>query len=123
MTLDGALRVLLREFKLPGEAQQIDRIMEKFADALCRANAGAFRHAEDAYRLAFATIMLNTDMHNPLAERMLSLPTFIEMNSDMDEDGESVPVLPVDELAGIYERISSDVRAHTVLHGCMPVSQ
>jgi Sec7 domain len=108
--LDGALRNLLREFKLPGEAQQIDRIMEKFADTYCRQNADTFRRAEDAYRLAFATIMLNTDMHNPLAERMLSLETFVEMNSDPDEEGQPVPVLPAEELTGVYERISSNVR-------------
>jgi hypothetical protein len=110
MHLDDALRKLLREFKLPGEAQQIDRIMEKFADTFCRHNAGMFRNAEDAYRLAFSTIMLNTDVHNPLADHMLSLTTFVEMNSDPDDQGVSVPVITVAELTGIFERISKNVR-------------
>ena len=56
MSFDDALRRLLSEFKLPGEAQQIDRIMEKFAEAYCRCNAGTFSFADDAYRLAFAVI-------------------------------------------------------------------
>lgn len=110
LPLDGALRRLLREFKLPGEAQQIDRIMEKFADTFCRQNPNSFRRAEDAYRLAFATIMLNTDVHNPLAEHILGLETFVEMNSDT-EDGVSTPVLPVADLTGIFDRISRQVCA------------
>lgn len=30
--VDSALRALLAQFRLPGEAQKIDRIMEKFAE-------------------------------------------------------------------------------------------
>jgi len=30
--IDAALRALLAQFRLPGEAQKIDRIMEKFAE-------------------------------------------------------------------------------------------
>lgn len=109
VTLDIALRRLLHEFKLPGEAQQIDRIMEKFAEAFCRANAGMFRAAEDAYRLAFATVMLNTDVHNPLADHMLGFDTFVEMNSDAQDDSSSLPVLPEEELRGIFDRIAAQV--------------
>ena len=108
MLFDEALRQLLREFKLPGEAQQIDRIMEKFAEAFCRQNPETFRAAEDAYRLAFATIMLNTDTHNPLADHMLGFETFVDMNSD-GEDGEPVSVLPRDTLRGIFDRIVAKV--------------
>jgi Sec7-like guanine-nucleotide exchange factor len=109
MRIDEALRKLLREFKLPGEAQQIDRIMEKFAEAYCKHNPGVFTAAEDAYRLAFAIIMLNTDVHNPLADHMLSKQTFVDMNSDVDEDGKAVPALPVDELHCIFDRVSAQV--------------
>ena len=34
MTFDGALRLFLSGFRLPGEAQKIDRLMEAFADRL-----------------------------------------------------------------------------------------
>ena len=110
MSLDEALRKLVREFKLPGEAQQIDRIMEKFAEAFCRHNPGTFRAAEDAYRLAFAVIMLNTDVHNPLAEHMLTRGTFVDMNSDQGAGGEAVPALPVAALHAIYDRVCAQVR-------------
>lgn len=33
-----ALRLLLSSFRLPGEAQKIDRIMEKFASRYCETN-------------------------------------------------------------------------------------
>ena len=62
-----------------GEAQKIDRIMEKFAERYCRDNPGAFRTADGAYLLAFALIMLNTDAHNPQADKKLALEDFVNM--------------------------------------------
>ena len=32
MCFDDALRFFLKDFRLPGEAQKIDRMMEKFAE-------------------------------------------------------------------------------------------
>lgn len=40
MSIDAALRRLLEQFRLPGEAQKIDRIMEKFAEASTHDMAG-----------------------------------------------------------------------------------
>jgi len=53
--------------------------MEKFAERYCRDNPGAFRTADGAYLLAFALIMLNTDAHNPQADKKLALEDFINM--------------------------------------------
>ena len=60
---------------------RIDRIMEKFAERYVRENPGKFSNADGAYVLAFAIIMLNTDAHNPLAERRLGKADFVAMNS------------------------------------------
>ncbi len=38
LTIDAALRQLLSHFRLPGESQKIDRIMEKFAERYCKDN-------------------------------------------------------------------------------------
>ncbi|GFR41199.1 hypothetical protein Agub_g1869, partial [Astrephomene gubernaculifera] len=65
MTIDAALRSFLSPFRLPGEAQKIDRLMEAFAERFVADNPGVFRTADAAYVLAFAIIMLNTDAHNP----------------------------------------------------------
>jgi len=57
--------VSLQGFRLPGEAQKIDRLMEKFAERYVSCNAGAFKSADVCYVLAYSVIMLNTDAHNP----------------------------------------------------------
>lgn len=38
LTIVQALRNILEKFRLPGEAQKIDRIMEKFASRYCECN-------------------------------------------------------------------------------------
>lgn len=55
-------------FRLPGEAQQIDRIMTTFAQCYWEDNAGdlntcPFRDQDTVFLIAFAIIMLNTDLH------------------------------------------------------------
>ena len=59
------MRVFLSAFRLPGEAQQIDRILVAFADhCFCSSlegKLGVVENAEVSYLLTFAIIMLNTD--------------------------------------------------------------
>jgi guanine nucleotide-exchange factor len=64
-TFDAALRLFVSPFRVPGEAQKIDRLMETFARRFCACNPGTFTHTDQAYVLAFAVVMLNTDAHNP----------------------------------------------------------
>ena len=52
-----------------GEAQKIDRIMEKFAARYCKCNPKAFISADTAYVLAYSVIMLNTDAHNAMVKK------------------------------------------------------
>lgn len=63
--LDIALREYLQFFLLPGEAQQIERVMEAFAHRYVENNPDSFPDADTAFILSFALIMLNTDAHNP----------------------------------------------------------
>lgn len=65
MQFDDAIRHFLAGFRLPGEAQKIDRIMEKFAERYTAQNVSVFPSADTAFILAFSVIMLNTDLHNP----------------------------------------------------------
>ena len=58
-------RQYLDGFRLPGEAQKIDRLMEKFAERFVSCNPDIFKSADVAYVLAYSVIMLNTDAHNP----------------------------------------------------------
>ncbi|CAN0458288.1 unnamed protein product, partial [Ectocarpus sp. 8 AP-2014] len=64
MRFDDAIRHYLSGFRLPGEAQKIDRMMEKFSERFCLQNPTVFPSADTAFILAFSIIMLNTDLHN-----------------------------------------------------------
>ena len=62
---DKAIRLLLSQFRLPGEAQQIERIIWEFALAYYETNSDAYDNADELFPLAYAIIMLATDAHNP----------------------------------------------------------
>ncbi|XP_023538858.1 brefeldin A-inhibited guanine nucleotide-exchange protein 2-like [Cucurbita pepo subsp. pepo] len=102
LEFDEAIRVFLKGFRLPGEAQKIDRIMEKFAERYCKCNPKAFISADTAYVLAYSVILLNTDAHNPMVKNKMSAEDFIRNNRGVD-DGKD---LPEEYLKSLYERIS-----------------
>ncbi|CAA0842657.1 Brefeldin A-inhibited guanine nucleotide-exchange protein 2 [Striga hermonthica] len=99
---DEAIRVFLQGFRLPGEAQKIDRIMEKFAERYCKCNPKVFTSADTAYVLAYSVILLNTDAHNPMVKNKMSADDFIRNNRGID-DGKD---LPEEYLRSLFERIS-----------------
>ncbi|XP_042512554.1 brefeldin A-inhibited guanine nucleotide-exchange protein 2-like [Macadamia integrifolia] len=102
MEFDEAIRSFLQGFRLPGEAQKIDRIMEKFAERYCKCNPKAFISADTAYVLAYSVILLNTDAHNPMVKKKMSADDFIRNNRGID-DGKD---LPEEYLRSLFERIS-----------------
>ena len=77
-----ALRQFLEGFRLPGEAQKIDRLMEKFASRYCETNPhqGIFATADTAYVLAFSIIMLTTDLHSDQIKTHMTKADYIKMN-------------------------------------------
>ncbi|KAJ9168124.1 hypothetical protein P3X46_019686 [Hevea brasiliensis] len=101
MKFDKAIREFLKGFRLPGEAQKIDRIMEKFAERFCADNQGLFKNADTAYVLAYAVIMLNTDAHNPMVWPKMAKSDFIRMNAMNDAED----CAPTDLLEEIYDSI------------------
>ncbi|KAI4364683.1 hypothetical protein MLD38_020740 [Melastoma candidum] len=102
MEFDEAIRAFLQGFRLPGEAQKIDRIMEKFAERYCKCNPKAFSSADTAYVLAYSVILLNTDAHSPMVKNKMSADDFIRNNRGID-DGKD---LPEEYLRSLFERIS-----------------
>eukprot|EP00943_MAST-04B_sp_MAST-4B-sp1_P005483 g5483.t1 len=94
-TLDSALRDFLTFFRLPGESQLIDRIIESFASHYYEQNKdvkAVFTNKDTVYVLAFAMIILNTDAHNPNVKKKnkMTRAQFIKMCSGID-NGENVP--------------------------------
>lgn len=52
-------------FRLPAEAQKIERLLESFSDVYVQENPSAFKDADACYIMATAVLMLNTSLHNP----------------------------------------------------------
>ncbi|GAA5989897.1 hypothetical protein JCM11641_001964 [Rhodosporidiobolus odoratus] len=102
MAFVDALRMFLQSFRLPGEAQKIDRYMLKFAERFTAGNPGIFANADTAYILAFSVILLNTDAHNPQVKKPMSKVEFIKNNRGID-DGKD---LGEDFLVAIYDEIN-----------------
>lgn len=65
MEIDEAMRLFLQQFRLPGEGQQIDRIIEQFSSTYYIDNKSQFNDLDSAYVLAYSLIFLNTLNHNP----------------------------------------------------------
>eukprot|EP00752_Nemacystus_decipiens_P007866 g7027.t2 len=89
MRFDDAIRHYLSGFRLPGEAQKIDRMMEKFSERFCLQNPTVFPSADTAFILAFSIIMLNTDLHNPAIkeERRMTREGFAANNRGIAAGG------------------------------------
>lgn len=98
-----ALRQFLQLFRLPGEAQKIDRIMEKFADRYCECNPTVFAKADTAYTLAFSIIMLNTDLHSSQIKNKMTKADFLKNNRGINDNND----LPDAFLTQIYDEIGA----------------
>ena len=68
MQIDTALRKFQTYFRMPGEAQKIERLMEVFSNRYCQCNPelmSKFQSTDTVFILSFAIILLNTDLHTP----------------------------------------------------------
>jgi brefeldin A-inhibited guanine nucleotide-exchange protein len=98
---------------LPGEAQQIERILEKFAVHYYKqnsdsvfSNSGSFTSSsytlvDAAWALAYAVIMLNTDAHNPQVKKKMSKQQFIHNCRGINDEED----FPEDYLGELFDRI------------------
>lgn len=100
----SALRLFLEGFRLPGEAQKIDRLMEKFAARYleCNQRQTLFASADTAYVLAYSIIMLTTDLHSPQVKNKMTKEQYIMMNRGINDSKD----LPEDYLSSIYDEIA-----------------
>lgn len=77
-TFDEAMRELFASFRLPGESQQIERIMEKFAEhyVSVEENTKNVADKDAAFILGYAVIMLNVDLHSPKVKKQMTIDEF-----------------------------------------------
>ncbi|KAF2435482.1 guanyl-nucleotide exchange factor [Tothia fuscella] len=99
-----ALRRFLQSFRLPGEAQKIDRFMLKFAERYITGNPKAFANADTAYVLAYSVVMLNTDQHSSNVKKRMTPEDFIKNNRGINDNAD----LPDEYLTSIYEEIRAN---------------
>ncbi|GLD93380.1 hypothetical protein PINS_up001972 [Pythium insidiosum] len=105
MTLVESLRHFLTNggFRLPGEAQKIERMVEAFAQCYWQDCPSAFSSADTAMIIAYSIIMLNTDLHNPQVKKnKMSKEQFVKNNRGIDNGKD----LPRQLLEDIYDDIA-----------------
>lgn len=114
-----SIRRYLKEFRLPGEAQRIDKLMESFAHKYCEDNPGSIFPSTGAYQIAFSDvinvlstdaayllsfsiILLNTDAHSPAIpdKDKMTKAAFVKNNTGILAGGD----LPIQFLEEIYDR-------------------
>ncbi|KAL1625597.1 hypothetical protein SLS56_007256 [Neofusicoccum ribis] len=98
--IDMALRKLLMEVELPKETQQIDRVLQGFADRYHECNPGIFMSPEEAYFISFSIVLLNSDFFNPNNKRKMQKPDYIK-----NCNGSNASEVNEDVLATLYDNI------------------
>ncbi|KAM6306994.1 IQ motif and SEC7 domain-containing protein 3-like [Podargus strigoides] len=106
MELDEALRKFQAHIQAQGEAQKVERLIEAFSQRYCMCNPDVvqqFHNPDTIFILAFAIILLNTDMYSPniKPDRKMMLEDFIRNLRGVDDGAD----IPRELVVGIYERI------------------
>ncbi|CAJ0953354.1 unnamed protein product [Ranitomeya imitator] len=106
MELDEALRKFQAHIRVQGEAQKVERLIEAFSQRYCMCNPDIvqqFHNPDTIFILAFAVILLNTDMYSPSIkpDRKMMLEDFIRNLRGVDDGAD----IPREMVVGIYERI------------------
>jgi hypothetical protein len=113
MDPEEALRACLQSFRLPGEAQQIDRIIKEIAYEFYNSHSDLsvignyFASADAAYTFLFSVIMLNTDQHNPQVKKRMELRDFTRNNRKINE-GTDIP-------EEVQTRVFNSIRASQIV--------
>jgi len=101
--VDRGLRILMQEFRLAGEAQQINRIIEAFSNSFYSLSPGPLRNTDACYLLTYAVMMLHTDAHNPRVSKKMSKPSFSASLAGCNDKHD----FPKEYLSQIYDEITT----------------
>lgn len=99
-----ALRRFLQAFRLPGEAQKIDRLVLKFSERYTTGNPSAYANADTAYILSYSVIMLNVDQHSSKVKKRMTPEDFFKNNRGINDGAD----LPEEYLKGMFDDISQN---------------
>ncbi|PPD87117.1 hypothetical protein GOBAR_DD15952 [Gossypium barbadense] len=90
MNLDSALRVFLGTFRLPGESQKIQRVLEAFSERYYEQSPHILCNKDAALVLSYSLILLNTDQHNVQVKKKMTEEDFIR-NNRLINGGKDLP--------------------------------
>ncbi|CAK1364783.1 unnamed protein product [Cercospora beticola] len=120
--IDMSLRKFLLEAELPKETQQVDRVIQAFADRYHECNPGIYASADSAYFIAFSIMMLHTDAFNRNNKRKMQKQDYVKNTSGQG--------ISDDVLACFYDNIcytpfihydeDVDINGERVLHFTQP---
>ena len=112
MNLEGSMTTAMHTalsstIKLPAEGDAIDRIMQIFALCYTVQNPSVFPSTDAAHIMAFALLLLNSDLHNPKQKAKMSSSQFIfNIRGALDRDVMSDAQL---------ERMFNDIKDHPIV--------
>ncbi|XP_020226375.1 ARF guanine-nucleotide exchange factor GNOM [Cajanus cajan] len=101
MMLDTALRLFLETFRLPGESQKIQRVLEAFSERYYEQSPHILANKDAALLLSYSIIMLNTDQHNSQVKKKMTEDDFIRNNRRINGGSD----LPREFLTELYHSI------------------
>ncbi|KAJ4835386.1 hypothetical protein Tsubulata_010547 [Turnera subulata] len=101
MNMDIALRIFLGTFRLPGESQKIQRVLEAFAERYYEQSPHILANKDAALLLSYSLIMLNTDQHNVQVKKKMTEEDFIRNNRHINGGKD----LPREYLSELYRSI------------------
>ncbi|GMN41448.1 hypothetical protein TIFTF001_010660 [Ficus carica] len=101
MNLDTALRLFLETFRLPGESQKIQRVLEAFSERYYEQSPHILANKDAALLLSYSLIMLNTDQHNVQVKKKMTEEDFIRNNRHINGGND----LPREFLSELYHAI------------------
>ncbi|KAE8654466.1 ARF guanine-nucleotide exchange factor GNOM [Hibiscus syriacus] len=101
MNLDTALRLFLETFRLPGESQKIQRVLEAFSERYYEQSPQILANKDAALLLSYSLIMLNTDQHNVQVKKKMTEEDFIKNNRHINGGSD----LPREFLSELYHSI------------------
>ncbi|KAG6497333.1 ARF guanine-nucleotide exchange factor GNOM-like [Zingiber officinale] len=101
LNLDTALRLFLDTFRLPGESQKIQRVLEAFSERYFEQSPEILVDKDAALVLAYSLILLNTDQHNVQVKKKMTEEDFIHNNRRINGGND----LPREYLSELYHSI------------------
>uniref|UniRef100_A0A1D1XJ55 Pattern formation protein EMB30 n=1 Tax=Anthurium amnicola TaxID=1678845 RepID=A0A1D1XJ55_9ARAE len=101
MNLDTALRLFLETFRLPGESQKIQRVLEAFSERYYEQSPQILANKDAALVLSYSLIILNTDQHNVQVKKKMTEEDFIRNNRHINDGND----LPREFLSELYHSI------------------